>query len=251
MPYTTEQPKCFARVGGRRILDWVRWALRSGGLDELVFVGGYRIDDVRRAYPDFQFRHNRDWRENNILVSLFYAEPDMGDGFVSSYADILYLPEAVHRLLDHPGDIVLAVDVDWRRRYRHRSQHPESDAEKVLARGDQVTRVARTIDPAAASGEFIGVAKFSPRGASRLRAHYRRLRDQLDDGPFQQATTFSRAYLIDLLQELIERGETIHMVPVDGDYFEIDTTEDFELARAAWPSVVSRAAPEMETGTAP
>ncbi len=58
------------------------------------------------------------------------------------------------------------VDTDWRRQYRQRSQHPESDAEKVLAQGDRITSVSRRIPAAAASGEYIGVAKFSPHGTT-------------------------------------------------------------------------------------
>lgn len=135
MPLTDETPKCYAEVGGRRIIDWTLDALGAAGLYEVVFVGGYQFERIRADYPRLSFRHNRDWASNNMLASLFHAEDAMADGFVCSYADILYRPSVVRRLLDSPADVALAVDTAWRERYAARSQHSEEDAEKVRAKG--------------------------------------------------------------------------------------------------------------------
>ena len=236
MPLTAEQPKCFAPVADRRILDWILEALAAGGFGprRIAFVGGYQLPHVRASYPEFTYYENVDWPRNNILASLFYAEPAMTDGFVCTYADILYRPHAVERLMRSRADITLVVDTDWRRRYRLRSQHPESDAEKVLAQGDRITSVSRLIPAAAASGEYIGVAKFSPRGAHLLREHYHRVVADYGDQPFQGAASVQTAYLIHLLQEMLEEGVTIHKVDTHGDYYEIDTTEDYEIVCAEW-----------------
>ena len=107
MPTTTDTPKCFAEVKGLRILDWALKAFRENGLDDIVFIGGYQIDKVREAYPEFTFRHNADWENNNILASLFHAEDQMEDGFVCAYSDILFTPEAVAYALAHPAGAAL------------------------------------------------------------------------------------------------------------------------------------------------
>ena len=49
------------------------------------------------------------------------------------------------------------------------------------------------------------------------------------------------AYLIDLLQYMLEGGVDIHAVPTHGGYFEIDTTQDYDLARAGWPRWIAGA----------
>ena len=95
MPHTDDRPKCLARVGDRPILDWITEAVREAGVDEIVFVGGYLMERVREAHPEFTFRHNPDWQDNNILVSLFCAEDCMAEGFLCSYVDILYRPSLV------------------------------------------------------------------------------------------------------------------------------------------------------------
>ena len=241
---TDQQPKCYAPVGGRRILDWTLDALKSAGLgadsDQSsggpVFIGGYQIDTIRGDYSELTFVHNDDWPNNNILASLFYAEYYMEKGFVCSYSDILYRDTVVMRALEHKGDIVLRVDTHWRDRYCERSQHPEDDAEKIMAEGDRVVRVSRDIPAAQAHGEYIGVAKCTARGAAVLREHFHRVRVQSNGRPWRGATCFDKAYLILLFQELIEQGVDVRMVSTAGDYMEIDTEEDYALANRDWPA---------------
>ena len=67
----------------------------------------------------------------------------------------------------------------WLERYAHRSDHPPDDAEKVTVANGNVTRLDRKIPEDDAYGEYIGVAKFSAAGASRLREHYEHYLDEL------------------------------------------------------------------------
>ncbi|HIL11413.1 MAG TPA: phosphocholine cytidylyltransferase family protein [Candidatus Latescibacteria bacterium] len=232
---TDEQPKCYAPIGGRRILDWMLEALAEAGLETPIFIGGYRIEQIKTDYPQLVYCHNADWPNNNILASLFCAEEYMADGFVCSYADILYRPAVVERALQHEGDIALCVDTDWRARYVDRSQHPEDDAEKVVAQGDRVLQVNRAIASSEASGEYIGVARFSAEGARSLQEIYHRMKVEYDGKIWKDDTPFAKAYLIHLYQEMLAAGSPFHMVATDGEYMEIDTEEDFELANERWP----------------
>ncbi|MEE2887107.1 MAG: phosphocholine cytidylyltransferase family protein [Planctomycetota bacterium] len=234
MPTTQNAPKCYAEIGGRRILDWILEAFTSNGIDDVVFVGGYLIEQIRADYPQFTFRLNEDWPNNNILESLMRAEDLMEEGFVSTYADILYRPDAVAAVLSGGGDICGVVDTLWRERYRERTDHPMSDGEKVLVQDGCITMVHRDIEPDQAHGEFTGVMRCSAEGARSLVEHYHRCRAEFAGKPFREAVTFEKAYLIQLVQEMIERGVPIHHVDVPGEYWEIDTQQDFSMARAAW-----------------
>lgn len=234
MPLTEDDPKCFAPIAGRRIVDWNLESLRQGGLEQIVFIGGWQIDKVRRALPEIAFCHNDQWEHNNILVSLMFAREHMADGFVCSYADILYKPTVVRRLLEHPSDITLAVDTLWRRRYHHRTEHPEEDAEKVRVSGETVVQISRAIPSQEAHGEYIGVAKFTQVGAALLSEHYDRVTQQYDGREFRESPSVQKAYLIHLFQDMIEQGVSMSMVETHGDYMEIDTTEDYELANRFW-----------------
>jgi len=235
MPTTADAPKCFAEVGRRSILDWTIRNFRASGVEDICFIGGYQIDKVREKHPELTFRHNADWKNNNILASLFHAEDLMDQPFICCYSDILFVPQVVEQLLDSEEDISLAVDTEWLHRYGHRSQHPTDDAEKVAALNGVVTRVHREIADADAHGEFIGVAGFSEAGAATLRRHYQGCRERYAGRPFREAKVFEKAYLIHLFQDMIEAGERLSHVDTPGGYIEIDTQEDFEYARSNWP----------------
>ena len=236
MPTTADTPKCYAEVQGRRLLDWALRAFAGAGLRDTCFIGGYQIDKVRRDYPQFTFRHNTGWEHNNILLSLMHAEDLMGEGFVCSYSDTLFTSEVVRGVLNQPADIALSVDTRWLERYAHRTQHPPEDAEKVTVSNGRVTRVHRGLPPSAAHGEYTGIAKFTASGAAQLRAHFHRAKAQFSGKPFREAAVFEKAYLIHLLQDMIEAGAPMAYADTPGDYMEVDTQQDFELAQQHWKS---------------
>lgn len=236
MPTTADVPKCFAEVEGRRILDWGLEAFRKNGLNNICFIGGYRIEKVREAYPELEFRHNDNWENNNILASLFYAEDLMDEGFICCYSDILFTPQVLRGLHDHPADMALGVDTGWLKRYEERTQHPTDDAEKVTVMNGAVTKVHRGIEEGEAYGEYIGVAKFSAEGARKLRAAYHAARNTFSGKPYREAKVFEKAYFIHLLQEMLEGGTPMAHVDTPGGYIEVDTQQDFEYARQYWTS---------------
>ena len=92
-----------------------------------------RIEAVQREYPHFVFRHNREWEDNNILVSLMYAEDLMDQPFLTAYSDILFTGSVVAGLVNSGADIALGIDTDWRTHYQPRTQHPPHDADQYIA----------------------------------------------------------------------------------------------------------------------
>lgn len=236
MPTTADAPKCYAEVAGRKLLDWALEAFRANGLTDICFIGGYQIEKVKADYPNFTFRHNADWENNNILASLFYAADLMDEPFICCYSDVLFSADVISRLAASEEDLVLGVDTEWLNRYQHRTEHPPDDAEKVIVANGRVTRIHREIEPAEAHGEYIGVAKFSAAGAARLRDYYTRCRKQFAGQPWREAKIFEKAYKILLFQEMIEAGEKFAHVDTPGGYIEVDTQQDFDYARQYWLS---------------
>ena len=171
---TDEIPKTLVPVMGRPMLEWILDALAEGGFSrkDVIFICGYKAEVVKARYPEFTYVLNRDWEKNNILASLLCAREHLGAGFVSTYADIVYRGSAVKKAVASPHAKVLVNDTDWRRRYVARSQHPETDAEKMRAEGDRIVELSRRIASDKASGEFIGVTKFTPDGAREMMATF-------------------------------------------------------------------------------
>jgi L-glutamine-phosphate cytidylyltransferase len=237
-PETNEIPKTLVGVMGRPILDWVLEALEAGGFrrKDVVFIAGYAEDVVRARYPELTFVTNAGWADNNILLSLLTARDHLRGGFLSTYADIVYEGDIVQKLVASPERITLGCDTAWRRRYVDRSQHPETDAEKMRAEGTRVVELGRRIPSESATGEFIGVMKLSPDGAAEFLDAFDGAKAAHSAGEFREGRTFQRAYLIDLLQHMLESGSEMHRADTPGGYMELDTLEDLAAAEKWWRS---------------
>lgn len=234
--HTEAIPKTMVKVMGRPMLDSILAALAAGGIEpkDVVFISGYAEQVVRQAHPEFSFVTNSDWENNNILLSLLKARNYLKDGFLSTYADIVYDGAVVQKLCASTHDITLGCDTHWRRRYVNRTRHPESDAEKMRADAERVIEVSRDIPSEQATGEFIGVAKFSAQGAATLLSHFDSARAHFQGKPFRGGRTWEKAYLIDLLQHMLEQDVVMHRVDTEGAYMEIDTVEDLSFAEHWW-----------------
>jgi len=246
---TDHIPKTLVEVMGRPMLDWILEALASAGFGrkDVVFVCGYAEEVVRARYPEFTFVRNADFANNNILLSLLCAREFLAEGFLSTYADIVYDGEIVQKLVASPADIALGCDTAWRRRYVGRSEHPETDAEKLRADGARVLEISRTIPSESADGEFIGVMKLSQAGARTFTDAFDRAEQTYGGGQFREGRSFQKAYLLDLLQEMLEAGSAMQRENTAGGYMEIDTRQDLAMAQGWWDAWLT----EKERGRKP
>ena len=231
-PHTADRPKCMVTVGGRPMLDHALEALTRAGVSDTVLIRGYLGDQLND--PRYRTVENPDFATTNVLASLFCAEEDMEDGFIFSYADIVFGAPVAQALQDAEGDIVLVVDRDWQTIYDGREIRPETGAELTAQDGDRVLKIGvGTVPLNEAAGEFIGLAKFSPRGAALLQAAFHATAARFAETPdaiYAATRTFRKAYLTDLLQEMIDSGIDMRAVMIEGGWCEVDTNQD--LARA-------------------
>jgi len=229
-PLTNDKPKCLLEIGSKTIMQRALCVMRECGIEDIVVVKGYKKEFI--DYTGVKYYENTDYQNNNILRSLFYAEGEMDDEFVFSYSDIIFEKSALEKLLQNNADISLVIDIDWMPHYEHRYQHPIGEAELVEVRNGRITKIGKEVcPPNKAYGEFIGLAKFSRLGADILRSNYKRVAHQYQGKPFQRAASVEKAYLTDMIQELIDTGYAISNVDIKGGWVEIDTPEDLEKAK--------------------
>ncbi|HKA88801.1 MAG TPA: phosphocholine cytidylyltransferase family protein [Haliangiales bacterium] len=242
LPYTDTMPKCLVPVVGRPMLARACDLFRAHGAADIVVVRGYRADvlEARRGElgPGVRFVDNPDYRDNNILESLFCAEAFLNEAFYFTYADIVFAPDVMAALAAADGDVCLVVDRAFRDVYAGRTDHPLPEAEVVaLDATGGVAKVGKRALPAdEAFGEFIGLAKVSDAGAAAFVSAWRDLCAAYAgrrDAPFQRAPSFRAAYLTDLLQHLIDGGLRVSPVAIDGRWREIDTVQDLDRAQSA------------------
>jgi NDP-sugar pyrophosphorylase family protein len=63
-----------------------------------------------------------------------------------------------------------------------------------------------------------------------MRAAYHRVAKECPAAPFQHAASLEKAYITDMLQELVDTGSLVKHVDISDGWIEIDTPQD--LARA-------------------
>ena len=222
---TVDRPKSLLEIGGRSLIDRQLDTFRGLGIDDITIVTGHQAERLHR--PGVKTRHNDDYRNNNILLSLMYAADQLDDDVIVSYSDIVYGRDVVERLLEADGDIVAVCDGAWEQAYVGRREHPVEQAEKVVIRDGVISRIGKHLEAHEADGEFIGLLRLSRAGAEALRTTFHEVAKRHAGRPFQAAARFEVAYLTDMLQELIDRGHRVRPVLIEGGWHEIDTIEDF------------------------
>lgn len=232
--YTDERPKCMVEIGGRSILSFMLEAFDAHGVDDIHIVRGYLAD--RLVVDGATYWENANYPNNNILMSLFCAEPAMSGPFITTYSDIVYGPDVVAKLMASTADVALIVDRDWASAYDGRDDHGPEQAELTVVDGARVLEVGKHVSPEQSPlGEYIGLAKFSARGGELLKEIFHDVRSKVgDDEPFQAAKLFRKAYQTDLIEEMIQRGVHVEAVPIDGGWREIDTVEDLARVSREW-----------------
>ncbi len=240
LPLSDEQPKCMLEVQGKPMLHRALTIFDDVNIDRSVVVGGYKSDKlVLPAGAELVL--NDEYMHNNILHSLSYSRPAVNEHetVIVSYSDIIFNRSVAAQLMaEDSNDISIVVDQSWGQRYVGRTLHPLSEAE--AAEFDSNGMLLRTgknlLTPehdSARFGEFIGMLKLTPVG-------YRRLWDLFDEidaklhseAPFQQSKEWRRAYLTDLLQEMVDRDLAVHCTLIQGGWLEIDTLQDYETAQS-------------------
>lgn len=230
--FARERPKCLLPVAGRSLLDWTLGHFQACGCDRSVAVVGHLAAEISR--PGLITVENTSYRENNILHSLMCASDYFDGGTLISYSDIFVEPRAYSTLTSTKYSISLCIDVDWQDYYINRSQHPTHEAEKAYIEPDgKVVAVGKHLSasapPGLLCGEFTGLWRMDRAGTQIWREHFSQLNSKLDpDQPFQNAKAWRKAYVTDMLQDLIDRGVDVHSALIRRGWAELDTPEDVE-----------------------
>jgi len=225
-PYTADRPKCLVEVAGRSLLDRQLDVLGAAGVAPVVVVGGYRAEMLPR--PGIEVLLNPRYATTNMVTTLFCAEEALAGGALVCYGDIVYARDMVEAVLASDADIAVAIDLAWEAYWRARGEDPLADAETLRLNADdrilEIGQKPSSLDQI--EGQYMGLMKFSANGAEILRSAYH---GAMAQGSLR-GKPVEKAYMTDLLQHLVDLGHRVQAVPVCGDWVEVDTVGDLNLA---------------------
>lgn len=224
-PYTDTLPKALVPVDGETtVLDLTLGNFAEIGLTEAAIIVGYRKEAVyerkealERTYGlKLTLIDNDKAEEWNNAYSLWCGRDSVRHDVILANGDTVHPVSVERTLLAARGDgkkIILALDT---------VKELADEEMKVVADPDKgVQKITKLMDPAAATGEYIGVTLIEGSAA-----------DELADA---LKTTFERdpdLYYEDGYQELVNRGFKIDFAPIgDIAWVEIDNHDDLAKGR--------------------
>jgi choline kinase len=210
----SDMPKCLVTLRGETLLSRNVRLLRDAGIDEIVVVVGCAADTVRRTCKGVEFVENARFAQTNSLYSLWLARPLLTEGFVVMNCDVLLHPQLLTDLLtaQHEDALLLA--------YRGGDTSYGEEEMKVRVRCGRVIDISKTMNPQAADGENLGVAKFGVEGARLL----------IEEMDTLIAAGNQKAWVPRAFKAFAER-RPLHAIDTRGfPWTEIDFPEDYRTA---------------------
>jgi choline kinase/gamma-glutamyl-gamma-aminobutyrate hydrolase PuuD len=223
---TAEQPKCFAVLHGRRLLDWQLAALRGAGISELAIVRGYLHE---RFEEPLEYFENPRWQQSNMVRTLLAADAWLSSATcIVSYSDIVYSAATVAALATTAGDLAIAYDPDWLALWAQRFAEPLADAESFVLDplGNLASIGERCQSTEEIQGQYMGLLKFTPAGWALVKQQLANLDEAAID----------KLDMTSLLRRLLGAGVPIALSPVQGLWGEVDEPGDLALYHRLIPA---------------
>lgn len=225
-PYTNDRPKSLVQIGNLSLLERQLEVLKCSAVTEILAVTGYKAEKL----DDFNFSftvYNPQYSSTNMAYSLFCAKDYLDQDIIISYGDIVYSPEILSRLISTSGELVIAIDENWKDYWQKRSENPLSDLESL--KFDNSTNIIEIGKPVNSfeeiDGQYIGLLKVSLRA---LRFLTNSVEKHGPAAPIFSGKSLHDAYITDVIQMLIENGFVATPCLFNEPWVEVDTVEDFE-----------------------
>lgn len=163
MPLTANTPKCCLMLAGKTLLEHQIDSLVANGIDEIVVVTGFGhrvVDQVISKIPGIPVRtlYNPFYALSDNLGTSWVARHEMNAPFLLINGDTLFEPSTLTRLLSGEPDFPITLATD------HKGQYDDDDM-KVIADGEKLRRVGKTLNRESINGESIGMMVFNQVGA--------------------------------------------------------------------------------------
>jgi len=231
--FLEEKPKSLVDINGKTILSRQASLLKKNGINEIIVITGpykekFDLENITYVHDSQHIKHD-------ILGSLMEAGSYIRDELLIFYSDILFEESILRQVIQSNSNIGIAVDLNWEKAYEGRTEHPKSEAENVLLdKNDHIIQIRKNIQNSNERiGEFLGIVKLSASGSKILVKTYESLKSH--KGKFHDASSISKAYLTDMIQELIDSKITVSPIFILGKWCEIDTMQDLKRTKNQFP----------------
>ena len=230
---TKEIPKALIDINGKTLLERQISALKKNNIDDIIIVTGPNSDKFK--IKDVTYVHDSNYLEHDVLGTMMSSIEHINSDVIVSYTDIIFDEKIIDSIKDGNNDINIAVEMDWEKAYVNRTEHTVDEAANVLLENGLVKKIGHQTNRFGFFeknnlGEFLGIMKLSQKGIDTFKNEYLRLIKN-HEGKFHEAVSLKRGYITDMIQQLVDMNCKIYPVLVTGNWCEIDTLEDLQIAK--------------------
>ena len=123
-------PKSLININGKPIIDYQIEILRRLKIKNIFVITGKYSEKFK--IKNVQYVHDKEHEKHDILGSLMEAKAFLKDDVIVLYSDVIFDFEILKQVVDSKESISIAVDMNWKKNYEGRTDHPEDEAENVL-----------------------------------------------------------------------------------------------------------------------
>lgn len=220
---TDQQPKCFANLWGKRIIEWELSSLKKAMLTEIGLVRGYKAELFN--FKNVDYFENKIWDKSNMVRSLLCAQDWLNSqDFILVYSDIILDPTLLQQIarFELPEDeILVPANLNWQRLWTERFENPLDDAEtyKYSASGYISEIGKKPTELSDVNGQYMGIVRFGKRASQEAFEYLNSLQDQ----------EINKLDFTSFLQRLIDREFKLKHFPTSAYWLEIDSEVDLKL----------------------
>ncbi len=218
--FTKTIPKSLIKINNKPILKRQIDQMRNFKINQIAIVKGHKSHKIN--FKNIKYFYNRNFKTNEQLDSLLIASKWFTDDLLVSFSDIIYENSILKKVIKSKHDFTIAVQKNWKKRYKNRYDHPLSQADKVFIKKNKVLNIGKKILEKKTNGEFLGIFKISKKMCEIFIKEYNLLKESKKTNKLQ---------IHNFIQHLIKKNFNIIPTYVNGKYMEIDTYNDFNIAR--------------------
>ena len=176
-------PKALIKINDKTLLEHQVSLFKKFGLQDINVVVGYQKELFN--LPNLTYIPNNEYSSKGILHSLMLAQEKMKNGFIYINGDILFDERLIKEILERKEDMVIIADNSYF--YHKHEVDKELDAiiskkgkrpsyQRLRDLDDELLFIGKKIPKEIMTHEFVGIAKFSKKGADALVSLYNALK---------------------------------------------------------------------------
>lgn len=238
-PLTDNCPKCMVEVCGKSMIDRQISIMKECGINEndIYIVTGYRGDVLCEHFKDskIHFITNEKFETTNMVCSLMCASEVMeaDENIIISYGDIIYEKKVFEQILNADNEISVIVDDGWYAYWSERCENPLDDAETLMYdKENNLLEIGqKTSELSRVQSQYIGLMKYKGNGVKKVLdlAKEAEKRSSQSIPLWRTDRTYQKMYMTDLLQGLIDEGNSLKAVHIHRGWYEVDDCEDLKV----------------------